>query len=416
MKAQFVIICIFVLAFYIGCGPEKYSSSADQSQQKSEFNTFQNDLEFLREHTEIIVLEEGSGKGKVALSPSLQGRVMTSTSTGDQGRSYGWINRKLFTLGYTLEHINAFGGEERFWLGPEGGQFSIFFKKDDPFDLEHWQTPALIDLEPFNLQISDAQKAVFTNSAELTNYSGYTFRFHIMRSIEILPNNEILELLKLPHWPKANVIGYQSTNTLTNLGDDHWRKETGLLSIWLLGMFNPSPETTIVIPYEKGDSAILGTIVNDAYFGKVPSERLKIGDNAIFFSGDGQFRSKIGLLPTRAKDVMGSYDSNSQTLTIVKYNQPDGVNDYVNATWEIQDAPYQGDVVNSYNDGPPEPGAEPLGPFYELESSSPAMALEVGASGTHIQQTFHFEGDQTELNLIAEKVLGVTISDIEEAF
>ena len=32
--------------------------------------------------------------------------------------------------------MNGFGGEDRFWLGPEGGQFSIFFKKDDPFDLE----------------------------------------------------------------------------------------------------------------------------------------------------------------------------------------------------------------------------------------------------------------------------------------
>jgi hypothetical protein len=29
-----------------------------------------------------------------------------------------------------VPHINVFGGEDRFWLGPEGGQFSIFFAKD----------------------------------------------------------------------------------------------------------------------------------------------------------------------------------------------------------------------------------------------------------------------------------------------
>ena len=40
-------------------------------------------------------------------------------------------------------------GEDRFWLGPEGGQFALFFKKGDPFDLDHWQTPAMMDTEPF---------------------------------------------------------------------------------------------------------------------------------------------------------------------------------------------------------------------------------------------------------------------------
>ncbi len=41
-------------------------------------------------------------------------------------------------------------------------------------------------------------------------------------------------------------------------------------------------------------------MVNDAYFGKPPAERLEIGDGVLFFSGDGKFRSKIGLPPRRA--------------------------------------------------------------------------------------------------------------------
>ncbi|MGI9544725.1 MAG: DUF6786 family protein [Cyclobacteriaceae bacterium] len=421
MKTTSTILLTVAIVSFTACNQERKQNNDQQLLDPNltvplGFTTFQDDLDFLKEHIEVLVLEEAAGKGKIAVSPRLQGRVMTSTSDGSSGRSYGWINRKLFTSGDTLEHINAFGGEERFWLGPEGGQFSIFFKKDDPFDLEHWQTPALIDLEPFNLQIHDSEKAVFTKSAELTNYSGFTFRFDIERIIEILQEEEILQILGLPDTLAVNTVGYQSTNSLTNRGKEPWQKETGLLSIWLLGMFNPSHETTIVIPYVVGDSTELGAIVNDAYFGKVPGERLKIGEGAIYFSGDGQFRSKIGLLPSRAKNVMGSYNADNQTLTIVKYNKPEGVNDYVNSTWEIQDAPYRGDVVNSYNDGPPEPGVEPLGPFYELESSSPALSLEVGASGTHIQQTFHFEGDREELNIIAEKVLGVSISKIEEAF
>ena len=37
--------------------------------------------------------------------------------------------------------MNVFGGEDRFWLGPEGGQFALYFKPGDPFDLDHWQVP-----------------------------------------------------------------------------------------------------------------------------------------------------------------------------------------------------------------------------------------------------------------------------------
>ena len=61
-------------------------------------------------------------------------------------------------------------------------------------------------------------------------------------------------------------------------------------------------------------------------------------------------------------------------LTLVQYDQPEGATDYVNSMWEIQKEPFAGDVVNSYNDGPPAPGAKPLGPFYELETSSPGRS------------------------------------------
>ena len=90
--------------------------------------------------------------------------------------------------------------------------------------------------------------------------------------------------------------------------------------------------------------------------------------------------------------------------------------DYVNSKWEIQQAPYQGDVVNSYNDGPLENGGKPMGPFYELESSSPALSLKVEESATHIQTTYHFEGNYNHLDTIAQKLFGVSLDDIRTAF
>jgi hypothetical protein len=172
----------------------------------------------------------------------------------------------------------------------------------------------------------------------------------------------------------------------------------------------------VAIPFRPGSETELGPVVNDAYFGKVPPDRLRVEDGILFFKGDGRYRSKIGLSPQRARPVAGSYDGQRNVLTVVQYTQPEGASDYVNSMWEIQDEPYAGDVVNSYNDGPPEPGATPLGPFYELETSSPAAALAPGESITHRHRTFHISGDARALDQIARVALGVGQAQIESAF
>ena len=188
-------------------------------------------------------------------------------------------------------------------------------------------------------------------------------------------------------------MAYETRNRVTNIGSEPWSKDTGLLSIWLLGMYKHGPKTTVVIPFRQGDAARLGNIVNDEYFGKVPADRLKVADGVLFFSGDGRYRSKIGLSPRRATSRCGSYDAERGVLTCVAYNQPAaGETDYVNSMWEIQQEPFAGDAINSYNDGPPSPGAKPLGPFYELETSSPALALQPGQTAEHVQVTCHWEG------------------------
>ena len=378
--------------------------------------TFGDDIAYLQGHTKVVLLSDKAGQAQVAILPAMQGRVMTSTA-GANGTSYGWINRELITSGKVAEHINVFGGENRFWIGPEGGQFSVFFTNGVPFDLAHWHTPAAVDTEAFDLDLdtSSPTDAVLHKNLRLVNYSGTAFDIQVKRSISLLSPHTVTSLLGIQPAAAVKAVAYESDDSMMNAGKEPWKKETGLLSIWILGMFNPSPATTIVVPFKEGSAAELGPIVNDAYFGKVPTDRLVVGKGVLFFSADGCYRSKIGLSPKRALPVLGSYDADSGTLTIVQFNKPADVTDYVNSMWEMQKSPFGGDAVNSYNDGPPSPGAKPLGPFYELETSSPAAALAPGKSIRHVHRTFHLQGAEADLNPVAKKVLGVTIADIKSA-
>ena len=383
-----------------------YQAAADE-------RNFGEDAKFLARHLETIVLENSPDGPRVAIVPAYQGRVMTSSATGNGGTSYGWINYGLIESGKEQPQIHVFGGEERFWLGPEGGQFSIFFDRGATFDFSEWRTPPVIDTEPFAVVEKSSQSASFRREAALTNYSGTRFEFRIEREVELLSEDAIRGALKLDNTP-LTAVAYRTVNWLTNIGSTDWSKPSGLLSIWMLGMYKHGPKTTVVIPFKAGDTAALGPVVNDDYFGKVPADRLCASDGVLFFAADGQYRSKIGLSPRRSTPLCGSYDAARGVLTVVQYNQPAAeVTDYVNSKWELQEQPYAGDVINAYNDGPAEVGAAPLGPFYELETSSPALPLESGASGTHIQTTFHFEGDREGLDAIARQTLGVSLAEIE---
>jgi hypothetical protein len=377
---------------------------------------FKDDLAFLQAKTKVVVLTGEDGLAQVAVNPDLQGRVMTSTAAGPEGPSFGWIGREAIASGVNNPHMNAFGGEDRFWLGPEGGQFSIFFKQGDPFDLDHWFTPAPINEGSFEVVAQDEGRIHFRKRMHLVNYSGTAFDLEVDREVRLLGAGDVAAI-GVPTPAGVKMVAFASDNAITNQGAEAWTKETGLLSIWILGMFNPSPETTIVIPFKTGPVSELGPIVNDAYFGKVPADRLvvKADEGVLFFSGDGTYRSKIGISPRRVKPFAGSYDAANKVLTLVHLTVPEGAADYVNSMWEIQKEPFAGDVVNSYNDGPPAPGAKPLGPFYELETSSPAAALGPGGTMTHVHTTIHVMGPEKALDEIARKTLGVGIDEIRTA-
>lgn len=377
---------------------------------KASMRKFDEDVAFLNLHGAAIKVLQAPEGGRIAISGAYQARIMTS-ALEPGGSSLGFINKSFVEAGKTGTAFDNYGGEDRFWLGPEGGQYALYFAPGKPFDFASWQTPAAFQEGAWQEKSSTPLSVTFTRAMKLVNYAKTELSLEVERSVSVLTAAELKQNLGVDATSGVKWVGFVSQNGITNKGAKAWTEAQGLPSIWILGMFAPVPGTRIVLPFEKQAQ---GPIVNDRYFGKVPADRLVVNEPKGYavFKADGQARGKIGLPPARAKAVLGSYSAESQLLTIVRFTKPAGAKRYVNNLWEVSKEPYGGDVSNAYNDGPVEPGKPSLGGFYELESSSPAAALAPGATLKHTHETYHFQGAPEALEAIAQKVLGVSLLDV----
>ena len=409
-KVSLVIFLMTILACN-NAGNKPTQQEIEPGKQEYAKGEFGYDLDKLRQHhPDLVLLGDDSSGAQVIVLPAYQGRVMTSTATGNSGASFGWINHDLIASGKPAEHMSAFGGEDRFWLGPEGGQFSIFFKKGTAFTFENWFVPREFDTEPFTTVAVEKTEARFRKEMHLENHSGNKFDLEVNRTIRLLSAAATDSALGIAVPEGIQSVAFESDNSVINKGASPWTKKTGLLSIWILSMLNASEQTSVAVPYKQDAEGGLGKIVTDDYFGKVPADRLKVKDGLILFKADGHYRSKIGMSPARALPVIASYDAVNSVLTIAQFTLPAGATDYVNSLWKLQDDPFSGDAVNSYNDGPID--GKQMGNFYEMESSSPAAALKPGETIRHLHRTIHLKGDKKDLDKIALRLLGVGVDAI----
>lgn len=416
MKLSYRTKLLFVLPALLVCftNCKNKKSEIKPVVEIFEKGTFGHDVSFIQKYfPNSFVLS--NGEKQILISPELQGRIMTSSLGGNKGISFGWINHDYISSGEKSQQFNPFGGEERFWVGPEGGQFSVYFKPGASFEFENWKVPDVIDTEPFDLIRKTDSEAHFQKETEFTNHSDKTFQLKIDRSIRLLNNTSATKVLGVVLSENVDMVGFESKNTITNSGNIEWNKETGMLSIWILSMLQSTDNTVVAVPFKTGKEGELGKIVTDDYFGKVPSDRLKVSDSVLFFKADGKKRSKIGLSPKRSLPLMGSYDPDNNVLTIAQFTLEENQFDYVNSLWKIQEHPFSGDAINSYNDGPLENGDQ-LGPFYELESSSKAANLAPNESLTHYHRTFHFTGNEQQLNALSISLLHTSLNEIKNAF
>lgn len=405
-----ILLCLTMAGFFASCqsgskqsggNSQEISEEMDNSNNKGSFGY---DLAFLKERDSVIVLKNQDGTAKVIVSPKYQAKVFTSTADGDTGRSFGWINYKAFDK--KEEHMNAYGGEDRLWLGPEGGKFSLFFKLGATMEFDNWYTPAAIDTEPWMLDAASDRTAQMSKETAITNYAGTKLQIQLEREIEVLENGEIEKALQIQLKERVKVVGFKTVNKLTNGGSTAWNKQTGAPCLWSLDMFTPSPETVIIIPYQEQGK---GKVATTDYFGEIPKERILYKDGVLLFKADGKSRGKLGIPPHRVKPLAGSYAADTKVLTITLFDiDPKAV--YLNQEWTPDKDPFTGDAMNAYNDGPLADGSQ-MGPFYEIESVSPAAFLQPKATIMHTHSVFHFTGDEEALNEIAQKVLGISLKE-----
>jgi len=411
MKKFDYLLIVLLSAMICSCvGNKKEKDMKDYAK-----GTFGYDLNYLSQKDDsLIVLSGDEGKSQIIVSAKYQAKVFTSTADGLDGTSTGFVNYKFFDAGKVDEHMNGFGSENRFWLGPEGGKYSVYFPKDSTQVYDNWHTPKPFDIEPWTVASAGKKTVALKKEMQVTNYLGTQFKLSVDRTISLIGESEIASGLSIQPNPKVKAVAYTTNNTISNLNDFEWTKETGTICIWMLDMFNPAPHAVTFIPFNQGDESELGKIVTSNYFGEIPSDRLKVTDRMIYLKTDGKYRSKIGLNPKRTQAIAGNYDPDSKRLTIVTFDVNKDAT-YLSQEWNPAKDPLIGDAQNAYNDGPLDDGSI-MGPFLELESVSPAAFLKPQQSLSHRHTVYHFIGEEKDLSQITEKLFGVSINEIKKVF
>ncbi|HEY8968294.1 MAG TPA: DUF6786 family protein, partial [Puia sp.] len=134
----------------------------------------------------------------------------------------------------------------------------------------------------------------------------------------------------------------------------------------------------------------------------------------LYFKADGKSRGKLGIHPAYAMPRAGSYDAQNKVLTVTMFDV-DSSGRYLNQEWKTTKPAFSGDAVNAYNDGALADGSQ-MGPFYEIESVSPAAFLKPGESLHHQHMVFHFTGDEAALDKVSRAWLGVSLEEIKKVF
>jgi len=364
-------------------------------------NTFGYDLELVKtsENNSIVLTKN---QAQILVSPKYQGRVLTSTSKGIKGRSYGWLNENTLRSNAITTAKKSYGGEDRFWLNPLGSSFTLYYDQKE-IKSNNWTIPKLLEIEAFDLINKTDTTATFNKQAVIKNNIGTSFMIKIERYVSLFSKSTIQEQLKIKIPKSISYVGFGSKNSITNIGEN-WDASKGLIAPWVLGMFKGNKKSVGIFPYTSDNDS---TVTVQKYLSEFGNDRVSINNKVIYFKTDGSYRSKIGVKSKNVIPILGNFDAKNNVLTIVTFSfNPKGK--FLSSTEKNSPILFGGDVINSYNND----GNQGVSTFFELETTASGKALKTGEQIIHIHNTYHFEGPIHKLNRISKKLLHC---DLEEA-
>lgn len=427
--------------------------------------SYRNGISYLGTKTKVVELCNQFG-GRVAVCPEWNGRVMSSTSDGLDGNSFGMINVASINAGADDPSFDFYGGEDQLTLSPEGGPFSLYHSTG-PRD-QFVAAPSSPDYSngfsegPFHVDSVPPDPEIrMRRSVRLTNLAGARFDLDIVRTIRLLSMQEIVSifgdgLAVSLEQSDVSFVGFASINSLVNCGQAH-SKSSGLVSIRTRSMYNSGASTVAIVPFRRGNDEDLGPAFCADFFGMSPHGRLRVLPEAALLRADSKFRCRIGLSRKRALPRIGSIDFREGILTLVAFDMPErpweydylsneycdtvarAVPDFVSAREfhlrspadrEVgeagarheenptnccsRDRLYAGEVVRAYNHGPSVPGEILSSFFYEFDVFSPARELVRGGTLKHHQYTLHVNADNRTLEYLVRNLLHVEYGQVFE--
>jgi len=410
----FLLVLAGAAILLVVCPACTLMSPSSAPEESLSLHTFDGTLTLLENYTNAVLLTTSSGEGRLVVAPDYAGRVMMAGWTGEEAPRLGWVNAPVVTGREINPAFINYGGAERLWLSPEAGQFGLFFKPGDPFDLDHWMTPTTFNSEPFEVLFKNSHLISLGRDMRLNNYQGTPFRFRVLRSIRLINRVDLLNTHAIALSHRSRFVGYETTNELINRGFSKMTMQDGLVSLWILSQFDANPDTWVLFPFKSAAEGGQEPYVKADYFGAVPPERLMVEPNlgCALFHCDGRRRTKIGLSQSNTRNAIGSMDFRRNILTVMLFNLPERATFYANNSWEIQKEPYKGDVVNSYNNGPEGVDADVPECFYELETLSTVKELAPGHRLEHVSTVLHFTAPFDELNEISKSLLAVDLEAV----
>ena len=135
--------------------------------------TFADDVAFLKQHTQVVVLGDGPG-ARIVVAPAYQGRVMTSTADGS-----GVVRLDRARRG-RQRHASAAHERVRrrgsLLARPRRRPVRALLQAGRSFDLEHWQTPEPFDWGAWDVVAPVGDRGgIRASSMSLVNHSGTPF-------------------------------------------------------------------------------------------------------------------------------------------------------------------------------------------------------------------------------------------------